>query len=248
MSPHTFHTQSLLEFIERSTACHGLEEFESIVRGPLRQLLPHGSLIAAIGHLSFGMIQVEHMLGVDAPAGFVEYLQTGTTMTERKFMTQWYMTRLPQSMDITINPECLSPLERDEVIRYDLRNIAVHGVIDIDGLAASYFSFSRLPTPPDAGTLSMLEHVTPHLHLAFSQSVTLTAPASHPQAPISQREQDLLRLLQQGLSNKQIAHSFKTSAHTVRTQLYNLFTKLGVHNRANAIAKAHEIGLDKLGR
>ena len=247
MELNSLNKQNLSEFIEHSTACHSLAALESIARGPLRRLLPHGSLVAAIGHLSFGMIQVDHLLGVDAPAGFVEYLQAGTPMIERKFMVQWYTTRAPQCMDITVNPECLSPLEYDEVIRYDLRNLAIHGLIDIDGRAASYFSFSRLPSPPGAAELSILERVTPHLHLAFTQSVGLSTPAWHPNAPLSHREQCILHLLMQGLSNQQMADSIGSSVHTVRTQMYRLFGKLKVHSRTDAIAKARELGLDKLG-
>lgn len=57
--------------------------------------------------------------------------------------------------------------------------------------------------------------------------------------PISQltrRERALLESLSKGLSNKDLARDFDISANTVKFHLSNLFEKLGVKNRAQAIA------------
>lgn len=57
--------------------------------------------------------------------------------------------------------------------------------------------------------------------------------------PISQltrRERALLESLSKGLSNKDLARDFDISANTVKFHLSNLFEKLAVKNRAQAIA------------
>ena len=57
--------------------------------------------------------------------------------------------------------------------------------------------------------------------------------------PISQltrRERALLEALSKGLTNKDLARNFAISANTVKFHLSNLFEKLGVKNRAQAIA------------
>lgn len=57
--------------------------------------------------------------------------------------------------------------------------------------------------------------------------------------PISQltrRERTLLEALSKGLTNKDLARDFDISANTVKFHLSNLFEKLGVRNRAQAIA------------
>ena len=57
--------------------------------------------------------------------------------------------------------------------------------------------------------------------------------------PISQltrRERALLEALSKGLTNKDLARDFGISANTVKFHLSNLFEKLGVRNRAQAIA------------
>ena len=60
--------------------------------------------------------------------------------------------------------------------------------------------------------------------------------------PISQltrRERALLEALAKGLTNKDLARDFDISANTVKFHLSNLFEKLGVRNRAQAIAFYH---------
>ena len=57
--------------------------------------------------------------------------------------------------------------------------------------------------------------------------------------PISQltrKERALLEALAQGLTNKDLARDFGISANTVKFHLSNLFEKLGVRNRAHAVA------------
>lgn len=53
---------------------------------------------------------------------------------------------------------------------------------------------------------------------------------------LTRRERALLDALSQGLSNKDLARDFDISANTVKFHLSNLYEKLGVANRAQAIA------------
>ncbi|MCP9488483.1 MAG: HDOD domain-containing protein [Solirubrobacteraceae bacterium MAG38_C4-C5] len=60
--------------------------------------------------------------------------------------------------------------------------------------------------------------------------------------PLSDREQDVLRLLAEGKVYKQIAHALGLSTSTVRTHLHNVYRKLGAHDRARAVLIATERG------
>jgi DNA-binding NarL/FixJ family response regulator len=66
---------------------------------------------------------------------------------------------------------------------------------------------------------------------------SLTKPAAQPIA-LSPREHDLLKLLVEGLTAKEIADRLNVSIHTTSTHTRNLFSKLGVHSRAAAVARA----------
>jgi len=89
------------------------------------------------------------------------------------------------------------------------------------------------------GTLSMLEHSTGiQKTLPRDEPMTLAIAAS-----ISPREQQILQLICAGLSNREIAVKFSISTSTVKTHLENIFRKLGVNSRTQAIAQAQALGL-----
>ena len=55
---------------------------------------------------------------------------------------------------------------------------------------------------------------------------------------LTPREQKILELMTQGLIKKEIADQLSLSYHTVDTHLRNIYTKLHVHTRTGAVAKA----------
>jgi len=56
--------------------------------------------------------------------------------------------------------------------------------------------------------------------------------------PLSDRETEVLKLLSQGLNYKDVAEEIYLSPHTVKTHIKNIYSKLHVNNRAEAIYKA----------
>ncbi|HOA25813.1 MAG TPA: response regulator transcription factor, partial [Aggregatilineales bacterium] len=77
----------------------------------------------------------------------------------------------------------------------------------------------------------------------------LTSPASTAEAdtpevePLTERELDVLRLLVDGLSNKEIAQALTVTENTVKTHLTNILAKLHVRNRIQAAVYAATHGL-----
>lgn len=64
----------------------------------------------------------------------------------------------------------------------------------------------------------------------------LPAPARHPQG-LSPREDEIARLLALGYSNKLIGRELRLSEGTVKFHLRNLYAKLGVHGREDALRR-----------
>ena len=60
---------------------------------------------------------------------------------------------------------------------------------------------------------------------------------------ISKREYEVLELMAKGLSNQEIADKLFVSLNTVKTHSSNIFLKLEVKRRTQAIQKAKEMGL-----
>jgi LuxR family maltose regulon positive regulatory protein len=61
--------------------------------------------------------------------------------------------------------------------------------------------------------------------------------------PLSQRELEVMRLIIQGLSNKEIGERLFLALDTVKGHNRKIFRKLGGQSRTEAIAKAREIGI-----
>ncbi|GAA3553975.1 LuxR C-terminal-related transcriptional regulator [Marinobacter xestospongiae] len=61
--------------------------------------------------------------------------------------------------------------------------------------------------------------------------------------PLSQREREVLELIHQGLANKDIAATMEVAAATVKAHIRNLYGKLAVGSRTEALARARELGL-----
>ena len=60
---------------------------------------------------------------------------------------------------------------------------------------------------------------------------------------LSDRERDVLELVAQGHSNREIAKALFLSEATVKTHLVHCYGKLGVESRTAAVARARELGL-----
>ena len=61
--------------------------------------------------------------------------------------------------------------------------------------------------------------------------------------PLSERELEVLQLVTEGLSNREIAEKLYISTGTAKTHVHNLCGKLGVRNRTEAALKGKELGV-----
>jgi DNA-binding CsgD family transcriptional regulator len=107
---------------------------------------------------------------------------------------------------------------------------------DVDGAASLLDEVRQVCVPFGAG---------PTVTRANALAARLTArlPGAHYPAGLTEREVEVLRLLPRGLSNAEIAAELFVSPRTVQTHLTNLYGKLGVGGRAEAVAfaMAHDL-------
>lgn len=76
---------------------------------------------------------------------------------------------------------------------------------------------------------------------ALSGGSAPTAPSSSPL--LTPREQDVLRLLAEGLPNKGVASRLEVSEHTVKFHVNSIMGKLNAQNRTEAVTLATRLGL-----
>lgn len=60
---------------------------------------------------------------------------------------------------------------------------------------------------------------------------------------LSQRERDIVKCIEQGLTYKEISLRLKISSHTVHTHIKNIYEKLQAKDRGEALVKARKTGI-----
>ena len=83
------------------------------------------------------------------------------------------------------------------------------------------------------------------VQLTPKAAARLMQAVSTPESPeaLTERETDVLRLLAQGQSNKQIARSLSNTEQTIKSHVSRILSKLGVQSRTQATLYAIRIGL-----
>jgi LuxR family maltose regulon positive regulatory protein len=61
--------------------------------------------------------------------------------------------------------------------------------------------------------------------------------------PMSERELEVLRLMADGLSNREIGEQLVITVGTTKSHVHHILEKLGTESRMQAAAKARELGL-----
>jgi len=77
-----------------------------------------------------------------------------------------------------------------------------------------------------------------------TSQISLSSASHYPLVePLTERERDVLRLLLEGASNREIARRLVLSVNTVKRHVYNLSGKLGVQSRMQAMIRARTLNL-----
>jgi DNA-binding NarL/FixJ family response regulator len=91
-------------------------------------------------------------------------------------------------------------------------------------------------------------HLDPAVTRLLARRMREKKTAPEPVEPLTERERDVLRLLGQGMSNKEIAASLFISEGTARTYVSNILGKLGLASRTQAALYAVEHKLAERAR
>ena len=102
-----------------------------------------------------------------------------------------------------------------------------------------------------AVVIGLLPAVRPHApyfvdRLLVQAGLPVTRPAVGGQSlpePISERELEVLDLIARGLKNREIAQRLHIATGTVKRHINNIYGKIGVHSRTEAIVRARELRL-----
>jgi len=94
------------------------------------------------------------------------------------------------------------------------------------------------------GEYFLLPSITAKVMAEFSRTTRSPTVSTSPLAePLSTRESEILRLVANGLSNKEIADMLVIAEGTVKNHLTSILGKLEARDRMQAVIKARELGL-----
>ena len=118
-----------------------------------------------------------------------------------------------------------------------------------DALRAGASGFLLKRTPP-ADIVQGIRTVATSESLLFPEAIRSLAvayarpaePSGLDHAQLTEREQEVLRLMARGMSNAEIAAELFLGLQTVKTHVANLLGKLGARDRTQAVIMAYETG------
>jgi len=228
-------------------AIDSVGDYRKWIREKVRSLFPHEMMISGIGSIVGNRITVDYLVGVGYPQRYIDQIPLNVDLLNRPVVAEWYRLRKPQLIEESAQGySSLSEMERWEIATFKLRNLAVHGLIDLDGRKGSYFSFSKIPGVLSLRHGQVLELLVPHMHQALLKAThgdaTTELNASQTLDSLSPRERDILAWVIAGKTNREIAVRLKRSEMTIRNQVHSILVKLNVPNRTQAVSKAIGLG------
>jgi DNA-binding NarL/FixJ family response regulator len=126
-----------------------------------------------------------------------------------------------------------------------VKTIVLTGNDDPAALEASFargaVAFVQKTVDPADLAAVIRQAIAGNVFFAFGAGSPVAAPLAN--WDLTPRETEILVALADGRSNKQMAQEFWLSAQTIKYHLTNIYRKLGVGNRTEAVRQAYEHGL-----
>lgn len=235
----------LFRIIDSSTSILLRHQFFLWAQGEVQSLLPHGLLICTFDEGSGQPISTERFSRTNISEVMFSELCRPDGGIVFRVMSAWNAGRNRPVLLCPHNANCMVYSQFANDLKHDdLERIAAHGMFDADGRTRSLFTFTQIPVVLTERHAYFLELLMPHMHMALVR--ILFHERHHQHGPvagkirklITDRQTEILRHVQMGKSNDEIAHLLNISPLTVKNHIQKILRKLDVNNRAHAVAKA----------
>ena len=220
-------------------------QFARVVEGAVRTVLPHEMMLCGIGGISQQGNHIRKILNFNYPLEYFEPLRDGEGRLDSPLMKRWRETQEPQLFQSGRDDHDFPAQWVRLFNKYDLRNTMAHGVLDVGGVFSSFFIFSRIPGEVGAAHAFLIKLLTPHLHFALACVLATVeeyqGTLGRSGKALSERQREILHWLHEGKTNWEIAKILSLSELNVKYHIDQIFLKLGVRSRAQAVAKGREL-------
>ena len=247
-------SELLIQVMDASLSISNSNSFFSWAQGLLQCLIPHDVLICGFKLRNQKTILFESFVSTRYVTK--QDLQSITSYPNgliSKLITDWESHPVPilisEQLSISngsfFSDESLATLKKSE-----FRNLAGHGVANLEGEMMTFFCFCRSLTAVGSRHSRILELLVPQMHNAFIRAFKQRANGLEQQSIdddqnklISLRQREVLRWVLLGKTNPEISSILSISVNTVKNHVHNSILKLAVENRLQAATKAYKQGL-----
>jgi LuxR family maltose regulon positive regulatory protein len=148
---------------------------------------------------------------------------------------------LVRAVELTIPGRAIRALaDLDNLVGPLLNQLAHHSAVRSQIARIRRAATIVSPAPRTDGALA---NVGPKLRLQAPRGVQSFGPDTELLESLTNREMDVLLLLQERPTNKEIAQRLNITTETVKRHLTNIYLKLDVENRRQAIVRARAMGI-----
>ena len=208
-----------------------LVDDQRLMREGLRTLLELESGLRVVGEASQGQEALDQYASLQPDVVLMDVrmpVMDGVEST-RQLMSQWPRCRV--IILTTFDDEYVFEGLRAGALGYLLKDVSIQELAD------------AIRTVMAGGVL--IEPSVARKVVAEFARMTSSAPTTRfgLDEPLSEREIDILRLLAQGLTNREIAQRLFLAEGTVKNYVTNILSKIGVRDRTQAALRARELGL-----
>lgn len=202
----------------------------------LRPFFPFSHLVVVHGELVAGQLRTTHWLEIGHSAAYLEALPSAFELAERGALAWWFAHRRPMLIDPQHPSDVVTAHELDEIDRFGLGNVAMHGILNLRANVGTYFFFSGLPGVLGdwhRDALTLVVPVLNDLYLRYMADRMPSSPVSF--GGLTPRQKDIVRLAAEGRDDKAIARGLGIAEKTVRNQLTSVYARLGVSKRSQLL-------------
>jgi transcriptional regulator EpsA len=242
---HEDRDKRIMAMLVECTGVQTAEDFGRMVQGSFRAVLPHEMMLCGIGGISPQGSHLRKILNYDYPLAYFEPLRDEDGRVDSPLMKRWRETLEPQLFQSGRDDDQFP----DDWVRlfnkYDLRNTLGHGVMDVGGVFSSFFILSRVPGEIGPDHAFLMKLLTPHLHFALARVLTMVedyqGALGKSRKSLSERQREILHWMHEGKTNWEIAQILSLSELNVKYHINQIFLKLEVRSRAQAVAKGRDL-------
>lgn len=231
----------LVDVVQSSVQITDLDDFRRWVKRYIKKLFPHKRLACGIGKINEGGVEIYRLVAINFPVGYIEEISRDGQIRS-PVMLKWSEEHTPQLFSREQFTDSLDHKWMAVFAKYKLRNIAAHGLRNLEGSISSYFSFFDIPGELGPRHAYLLELMIPSMHIALTRALNEVAANKGKKIELSlglsKREKEILCWLQKGKTNWEIGRILSVSGNTVKNHVQKIIAKLGVNNRTQAVTKA----------